>query len=100
MDNLRIAKVAQKLLDKVILREQTPDLLTVKEASRSYKVSQQEILDLAEEIELNINVGIGCGAGIWTFKTDGEKTLECLNPKQSQERVEILKTYAKLPVQK
>jgi hypothetical protein len=93
MDGSRVLKMknnlAQKLLKKVLERQETPDFLTVREAAKSFRAKHQEIIDLADDLGLNVNVGIRSGAGMYIYEQIGDCSIECLNLKDAQERVDF-----------
>lgn len=80
---------ASNLTNLCIRRQETPNLLSVREAAKIFRSPQQKILDLAEDLSFCVNIGLRVGGGIWTHENIGDYELEVLNKKDTLEHAKL-----------
>lgn len=70
--------ITKPLLSLIRERQKTPNLLSVKEASKKLKTSMKNVIQTAEDEGININVGFQIGNG-YAELPKREWTMEDLN---------------------
>lgn len=85
--------IALKLTNLCLVRQETPDLLTVREAARKFRVRQSKILEIAEDLDYCVNVGLRVGNGIWKHENIGDYELEILNKDFTLEAAKLFDKY-------
>jgi len=75
-----VMSAKDRILKIVHQHQKTPDLVSIRDLAKKLKMKQRDVLEAAQDLELNVNVGFGVvGGGTYKHERIGDYTLEDLD---------------------